>query len=379
MEKRAGVADNCAPCATTDVGEREPRAPRFAAECRTRPLPLPGTVLMPDKPSYPMPSSVHTGRGEPRRIGVELEFAGLDLPLASRLVADALGGEIEVLSDYEHRVETPELGPFNVELDFEYLKARGREGPSQTEGLGADLEQWSEEVIAGIARQVVPLEVVSPPLPMARLAEVDVLVAALRAEGALGTGHSPIYAFGLHLNPEMPALDAATIVAYMQAFLCLHDWLIEREQVDLSRRITPYINAFPREYVERVLAPGYAPEQTGFADDYLQWNADRNRALDLLPLLAHLDEDRVRRAIDDPRIKARPALHYRLPNCEVDAEGWGVHRAWGHWLAVEHLAGDDAVRADFCAAYLAHLERGLGGLLEPWWKQCEERLAKTRR
>lgn len=313
-----------------------------------------------------------------RRLGAEFEFSGLELPDAAKLVAEVFGGDIERVSDYEHVVHTDDLGPFNVELDFEYLKARGR-SDEELEGLAADIDQLSEDAIAAIAWQVVPLEVVGPPIPMDRLGEVDVLVEALRAAGATGTSRSPIYAFGLHLNPEMPSLDEATVLAYTQSFLCLYDWLVEREQVDLSRRLTPYINAFPREYVTRVLDPDYAPDTEQFADDYLNWNADRNRALDLLPLLAHIDEDRVRNAIDDPRIKSRPALHYRLPNCEVDAAGWGVHSAWTHWLEVERFATHDEARAELSAAYLEHLDRGLATLLQPWWKECETLINKNNR
>ena len=72
--------------------------------------------------------------------------------------------------------------------------------------------------------------------------------------------------------------------------------------------------------------------------DYLEHNATRNRALDLLPMLAELDEARVRRVIDDPKIKARPAFHYRLPDCHIEREGWSLDEAWRSWLLVERLA-----------------------------------------
>jgi len=328
---------------------------------------------------YPLPPLRSTADGAPRRLGVELEFTGLELPEAAALVAATFDGELEPLSDYEQRVHTAEFGPFNVELDFEYLKARGREPEPAREGLAADIEQLSEQALAGVARRIVPLEVVTPPIPLGRLAVLDELVAALREAGARGTGRSPIYAFGLHLNPEMPSLDTATVLAYLQAFVCLHDWLVECEQVDLSRRITPHINAFPRAFLDVVLAERYAPDAVQLADDYLGWNADRNRALDLLPLLAHLDEARVRRAIDDPRIKPRPALHYRLPNCEIDEPGWGVRDAWVHWLVVELFASDAQARAELCAAYRRHLDRGLGALLQPWWQECQSLIATSGR
>jgi hypothetical protein len=43
-----------------------------------------------------------------------------------------------------------------------------------------------------------------------------------------------------------------------------------------------------------------------------------------LPLLAEIDSDRVRRFVNDPRIKARPAFHYRLANCHIERADWSV-------------------------------------------------------
>jgi hypothetical protein len=140
-------------------------------------------------------------------------------------------------------------------------------------------------------------------------------------------------AFGLQLNPEVPDTDAGTLRRYLQAFLCLADRLQARPRVDPTR----------------------------------------NRALDLLPLFLHLDPGRVRAAVDNPRAKPRPALHYRLPNCEVDHSGWGLGPAWRGWLQVEHLAADP-VRLG--AAYARFLDRPLGGLFGNWAEEIEPWLAQ---
>jgi hypothetical protein len=70
---------------------------------------------------------------------------------------------------------------------------------------------------------------------------------------------------------------------------------------------------------------------------YLEHNATRNRALDLLPMLAEIDGDRVRDTVDDPRIKARPAFHYRLPNCHIERKDWTLADSWNAWCVVERL------------------------------------------
>lgn len=312
-----------------------------------------------------------------RRLGVEIEFSGMGIEAASAIVEAEFGGSVEAASAFEHRVRDTCLGDFNVELDFEYLKTVGREGDSlERESL---LDHIPPRIVAEIARHVVPIEVVSPPIAMNEIGRLDSLTAELREAGARGTRHSPVYAFGLHLNPEMPALDARTIGAYLRAFLCLYEWLLRVSEVDWTRRVTPYINAFPTEYVRHVLADDYAPSLTDLMDDYLVSNADRNRALDMLPLFAHLDEARVRATIDDPRIKPRPTLHYRLANCDIDRPGWGIFTAWRHWLEVEQLAHDRVLLATISAAYREHLEGFASRAFGDWAARCEQWLTHAGR
>ncbi len=324
--------------------------------------------------SLPMPPRLHTRSGALRRIGVELEMQGLPIEAMSALVAAEVGGTVEAVSRYEHRVHGDAAGDWAVELDFTWLRARGRararnDARRDDQGPLGPLDEAAEELLAAGSQAVVPMEVVSPPLPMTRLHEVESLIARLREAGARGTHDGLAFAFGLHLNPELPDTEAVTIAAYLKAFVCLFDWLKAEARLDLLRRLMVYIDPYPADYVRKVIDPGYRPDLARLMDDYLRDNPTRNRALDLLPLFAHLDEARVRAAVDDPRIKPRPALHYRLPNCQIDEPGWGVRQAWCGWLEVERLAGEPRRLDDLCVRYLEYLDRPLGRLMDDWAEQ----------
>jgi hypothetical protein len=317
-----------------------------------------------------MPPVIDTDAGRRRRVGIELEFTDLDIDAISALVADHVGGEVQRSSPYEHRVSGGPHGDWGVELDFSYLKKKGR-APRDPDVPMEALEEVAEQILRFGAEQLVPFEVVSPPIPMDELSEVQSLVERLREAGARGTTEGLMYAFGMQLNPEIPDGTADTLRCYLQAFLCLYDWLKARENVDFTRRLTAFAAPFPRDYVRRVVDPGYAPNRGDLVDDYLERNPTRNRPLDLLPVFLHFEPARVRRAVDDPRVKARPALHYRLPNCEIDRPDWGIDQAWRGWLQVEHLAARPARLRDLCRAYTAFLDRPLTGLLEDWTKQTQ--------
>jgi hypothetical protein len=228
-------------------------------------------------------------------------------------------------------------------------------------------QNWLERKLLDVASAVVPIEIGSPPIPMDQLSPLEDLRQVLRRAGAKGTRASIFYAFGLHFNPELPSLDVQTLLAYLRAFLLLYPWLRQRVELDLSRAISPYVNRFPSEYARLVLDPDYQPDAARFIDDYLEHNPTRNRGLDLLPALACLDEDRALRSVEDPHlVKSRPALHYRLPNCDIDDPRWTLASEWNTWIAVERLAIEPARMLAMCRDYLDADDASLRPFVDLW-------------
>ncbi len=280
---------------------------------------------------YALPPVVVREDGGTRRVGFELEFSGISLDETAQAVCSALQGRPGAQTAAERTVTVDGLGEFHVELDWDFLKRKASEYERFAEGT-----EWLEQLTRAAAL-LVPVEVVCPPIPVTDLAVLEALVTALRGSGAMGTEDSLIAAYGIHINTEIPKLDAATLFAYLRAFALLQWWLMDTSKIDPARRVSPYIDPFSEAYLSRVLSRSDATLDDIF-DDYLAYNPSRNRALDMLPLLAEIDEERVRRAVDDPRIKARPTFHYRLPNSLIDRADWSLAAAWNSWCVVEQLA-----------------------------------------
>jgi hypothetical protein len=99
---------------------------------------------------------------------------------------------------------------------------------------------------------------------------------------------------------------------------------------------------YPESYKRHVLDLNYWPSISTLMSDYLAANPTRKRGLDLLPLFAYLDEERVRSVLPNEKIGARAALHYRLPQAHLGVAGWSILPDWRRWLAVENLALDRA-------------------------------------
>jgi hypothetical protein len=241
-----------------------------------------------------------------------------------------------------------ELGDLSVTLDLRYAHP----DPNDQSLLGR-LEAKLSEWFGAAASLLVPCELVTPPVPIDELPELERAIDALRRAGAAGTQDGPLYAFGLHLNPEAPRLDAGTIAAVLKAFVLLNAWLRREVVPDPTRDLLGFADPFPDDYVRRLVAPDYWPDLGRLMDDYLDVNPTRNRDLDLLPLFRYLDEGRVMARLPQAKIGVRPAFHYRLPDARVSDPGWRLAPDWNRWVAVERVAGDGARLERLGLAYLA--------------------------
>ena len=144
--------------------------------------------------------------------------------------------------------------------------------------------------------------------------------------------------------------------------------------MDPTRRVSPYIDLYSEVYIARLLARR-SPSLDQIFSDYLAHNPTRNRSLDMLQLLAELDAERVRKAVDDPKVRPRPTFHYRLPNCHVERPDWSLARPWNIWWVVEELAHRPAALAELGDAF-AMAARPILGVSRAHWVQQMDRWLK---
>jgi hypothetical protein len=272
--------------------------------------------------------------GALRRVGVEIEFLGLSARIAAEAVVRHFGGDLEAEDPHAFRIRGTRLGSMSIETDLRYVH------PKRHPGLGLRLGDRAAEWLGAMVSPFVPRELITDPISVARLPEVNEIVSILRMAGARGRGAVLLDSLGLHFNIDPPRLDAKTITAYLKAFLLLDEGFrrdIARGSSRLALVLPP---DYPRTYIRHVLAPDYWPDLSTLSDDYLAANPTRKRALDLLPLFAHLDEERVRSVLPREKIGPRPVFHYRLPQAHLSDPNWSIMPDWERWLTVERLASD---------------------------------------
>ncbi|HYF53229.1 MAG TPA: amidoligase family protein [Salinarimonas sp.] len=297
---------------------------------------------------FDLPPILATEDGSARAVGIEVEFAGLSAEGAAAVVQEALGGTIEQDDPHAFRVRGTAIGDLSVEIDSRLVH------PTKTRhNLIAEVGSRLASLFGAATSHVIPCELVTGPLPMTQVHRFDDAVDALRRAGARGTQDGAFYAFGLHFNPQAPGSDVAAILPILKAFVLLNAWLRRQVAPDATRSLMGFADPFPAPYVRRIAEPAYAPDLAAFIDDYLAANPTRNRDLDLLPLLTHLDEARVRAVLPDEKIGARPTFHYRLPDARVSDPGWSIAPDWNRWVAVERVASDPDRLERLGAAYLA--------------------------
>jgi len=304
-------------------------------------------MLLPDR--FHIPPATKNADGEERTVGIEIEFGGLGAETAAQLVQTAFGGSLVKHNPNAFDVTGTSLGDFTVTLDTRFA--------GYDEKTGGFLEEVKVELgnlFGAAASLVVPFEIEAPPVALHQLPEIDKLMEELREAGASGTQASPLFAFGLHLNPEAARLDARTITAIVKAYAMASPWLWRVIDPDVTRRLLNFAEPFPDDYVRLLADEDYWPDLSGLIDDYVALNPTRNRDLDMLPLLAFIDEERVRKKLPEEKINPRPTFHYRLPDMQLGNPEWGLATEWNRWVAVERLAADEARLVAICRAYLDH-------------------------
>lgn len=319
--------------------------------------------------TYRSPPVPYNENNKERRVGLELEFAGIGLERVADIITSIYGGEIRKNHRYYIEIRNTDLGDFRVELDARILQKMAQEDIFDTADI--DIEERSfrksiEDIIDKLAMSVVPVEIVMPPVPLSKFGRLEELRKKLWEEKAEGTKGSLVHAFGMHINIEAPELDVDTILKYLRAFLLLYPWLLEKLEIDISRKLFPFVDPFPKEFVLKVLDVGYAPSQKELISDYIKFNPTRNRPLDLLPILAMLDEVTVKRKLNGEKNTPRPTFHYRLPNSKIDDLSWTFAKEWNYWIAVEELAQKPEMIDKLAQLYVMRKEKTLVSFKKEW-------------
>lgn len=321
-----------------------------------------------------MPDILNTKDGSERRVGVEIELSGLGYEELVSLCSKLLGGESRIKARYVSEVEI-DLGAFTIELDSDPIKDLDLQDERLPESV-RELGGHAMSVIDAAAEKIVPLEIITPPLPFSELERVEMLCDELREAGALGSRESIYYAFGLQLNPELPDLSPTTLLRYLKGFAALYEWLKARHQIDISRKLTTYIEPWSSAYIDLLISDDYAPHMEQLMKDYLHYNPTRNKALDLLPLFAHINKDLLAGYVEDTRIKSRPTLHYRLPDCDIDNPRWHFSSVWNDWVVLEQLVANAQDLADFTQVFRESRKLRLRNLTRSWVETTNQWLSE---
>lgn len=297
-----------------------------------------------------------------RSVGFELEFSNIDLEDILAILKSEFKFEEKRVNNYFYELKSP-YGKFVLEVDFELLTQQKLHENAKkiSKTLGISIKEKDvnsiEQFIAQLSKDVVPYEISTPPLPLDKINLIDQIVEKLAKNDAKGTSYKFYYAFGLHINVEVISLEIKSLLAYLRAYVILQDFINKDAKIDLARKITPFIDNFKEDYIKHILNENYNPTQKEFIDDYLKFNPTRNRSLDMLPILAFIDEKQVREVLPEEKIKARPAFHYRLSNSSIEDKSWKVAHEWNRWINIENLANDEQNLKLLSKEYLKYLDK----------------------
>lgn len=326
------------------------------------------------------PPVLYNNKGNIRTVGFELEFSNLGIEDSVIIIQNLFGGKIEKINQFYHKVTDTQLGDFSVEFDLTLLTEKSYKKVFDKFNIKIEdvkigdktLEEGIESVLKSIVGKIFPYEIASPPVPITQLYELEKLRESLFRHQAQGTKAFLTNAFGTHINIEVPDNSTKTLLNYFRSFLLLYPWLLEEGETDLARKMSPFIDPFPEEYVRLILNIDYDPDLKTFIEDYYKFNPDRNRPLDMYPLLAYLKADILFKYSTLGKVKPRNTFHYRLPNSSISEPEWSLAQEWNNWVTVEELANDPAKIKQMSKEYLNLKDITLIGFDSRWTRRTQE-------
>ncbi len=295
--------------------------------------------------------------GVMRRVGFEIEYIDYSLNNSVKLVHKLFGGAITPENEHLIHIKKTALGRFSVERDLNLLQSLSAQSIKNQNSDALDLEGIANKLLTPILKNIVPIEIVTPPLPFNDISAVSNIIEELKKSPAKDTNKNILFAFGIHINPEVPDFAVTTILNYLRAYCLLSAWLRETIGLDPTRKLLPFIDEYPQKFIQAILDKDYQPNITSLINDYVKYNHTRNRALDLLPLFKHLAKKQIDNLLPKENIKARPTFHYRLPNTNFCDDNWSIYKEWDRWLSVEKLANRPTLIQEMTALYLDHSKR----------------------
>lgn len=315
--------------------------------------------------TYQQPPVKCNSDGEDRKVGLELEFSGIELREVAEIIVSIYGGDVMEEHRYHYEVKDTDLGTFRVELDARILQKMARQNMDVTFDEQS-IRKSIEDVVDKLAKTVVPIEVVMPPVPVSELEKLELLREKLQQNKAEGTETSFVHAFGMHINIEVTELAPAPVLNYLKAFIIVYPWLLDILEINISRKISPFVDAFPDKYSRMVLEPSYQPSFQQMIEDYIEYNNTRNRPLDMMPVFGMINNKLISKVMEGEKNDPRPAFHYRLPNSRINEHGWRFEEEWNNWLVVERLASDEAMLKKLSRLYLHRRKQKVLAFRNEW-------------
>ncbi|MCR9108866.1 amidoligase family protein [Marivita sp. XM-24bin2] len=294
------------------------------------------TEISPTLPPLPVEQ---TADGNDRLCGIEIEFAGPTEHETGDLIAREFGGTVKDGGDHSVTVCDTEFGDIGVELD---ITLRKRE----------DLPFLKESLDA--FRGLIPVEVVTPPLSRAQLERFNSVCTALRQAGAMGSRSGVLLGFGVHLNPEVVAPDHRHTLDTITAYALLEPWLRDKEKVDTTRRMMPFVEAWPRALISELVNTTFE-SLADVMQVFARHVTSRNQSLDLFPLFKHAEPELFDKVFNvEDKTSARPTFHFRLPDSRIDEADWSLLQPWQLWRQVELVAANEALLSALRSAWKTH-------------------------
>ncbi len=194
-----------------------------------------------------------------RRVGLEVEFSGLEMDEVLDILQAELGGKLE-------RVE--EKDTFYFKLKRSRLSRTAEEEKIWIHFEGNETDPDSK--ITDVSK-IKTIEVTSSPIDWEGVKIFDGAIQKLREAGAVGTTETN--AVSIQVNVEMataknPHYKVEDLLSLLRNYYSASNFAMIEKEVPLPEVRKPYVGTYSQEMMKRIMDPKYKPSLREFYNDF---------------------------------------------------------------------------------------------------------------
>lgn len=194
-----------------------------------------------------------------KRVGLEVEFSGLEMDEVLEILQEELGGKLE-------RVEEQDTFYYKLKKSRLTRTEEAEKVWIHFEGNETNPDEKIKDV-----SKIKTIEVTTSPIHWEGVKIFDSAISRLKKAGAIGTTEDNAVSIQVNIEvatKDKPQFSVETLLSLLRNYYSEENFAMIEKEIPLPQVRKPYVGAYSEEMMKRILDPDYRPSLREFYNDF---------------------------------------------------------------------------------------------------------------